>query len=243
MISFRPLGSLTLSLALHSIVFGLLMALSESQTYYDSKQKQMMSGVTVHLSTPLHRPNEQSSSALIQTKSALGRRAVDVKKLIQGVSLNNSDDELDSLTSADAAPALETQDAAIGHDDEHFSSDNSFESVFDVISPCRSVVLPERLLNLDGLFPRKYSLTFSLKRDSKTVFFRILELHPEGEQLPYADRLISNAFETCVNQLGTKLLLVFQEKVQALNPVAIDAYSVSVEFESRRTAGELNKGI
>jgi hypothetical protein len=71
----------------------------------------------------------------------------------------------------------------------------------------------------------------------------VLKLLPEGEELPYADRLIKTSFENCVNELGQEHLVELQERFQALNPTPGDAYSFRIEFETARTQAGPNKGI
>lgn len=113
----------------------------------------------------------------------------------------------------------------------------------DTFAPCRALVLPDSWLRMPNLFPRRYNIEFSLFDFSRARSFKVLKLLPEGEELPYADRLIKTSFENCVNELGQEHLVELQERFQALNPTPGDAYSFRIEFETARTQAGPNKGI
>lgn len=130
-----------------------------------------------------------------------------------------------------------------GEEGRYQQTEVDLPNTLSLISPCRALVLPARLASLDKLFPRKYSVDFTFIHDAQNPVFKVNRLQPEGEEYPYADRLIRSSFENCVNQLSAEERITFHRTVQASNPTPDNAYSVKIEFESRLTLARQNKGI
>lgn len=149
----------------------------------------------------------------------------------------------DVSSSSPSLPSL-SQSALPSSEAEFDGENREVPSILaDTFAPCRALVLPDSWLRMPNLFPRRYNVEFSLIDISRARTFKVLKLLPEGQELPYADRLIKTSFENCVNELGQEHLVELQERFQALNPTPGDAYSFGIEFETARTQAGPNKGI